>query len=596
MSAKRLRALRISGILLVTAALAVAAPLKGQSPQEQAAASIRTFEELEQATGRAREIVRRNPKDPEAAVRLARLLMMDGGFGEAEKTLQTALGADPKNVPALVLLSRLYRTEYRFDQAQSELARAAALAPRAEEVRLREASYALDKMDFEKAAAIYKAVVAGSPRSAAGLCGLAEVAYWENKYDESLKYADQCLAADPGFSRAYVLESFIHRIRQENDQWKADGRKAVEASPFDEEARANLSNILMRGEQKLDEGYAQAKVALRINPLCYQAHNYIGNGWTAVSYGDEKAILAAEAAARTQALLKEGGDALISRDLALADRTFDDVLKLGGENIRAMIGKGTASYHRGRFEEALTWFRQALAVNPDYGLAHYGVAQSLLRLKDRINVKLAGVENRFAARDAAEPPYLKDVFINYAELDPDLQKIIRLSVKPLRSFLKAAKDKGATFYITPFHMIQSEAPGMAGIRGQRTFDGRLWDDVKGLGGLHALSGEDWEGDVKRLRYNVVAHEFTHQVHGLVPKDLGDEVKRLFEKAKKERLTLDFYADFNVFEYFATGVEAYVSEQKLADQKIAYGHTRGELQARDPDLYRLIERLDKQGSR
>ena len=105
-----------------------------------------------------------------------------------------------------------------------------------------------------------------------------------------------------------------------------------------------------------------------------------------------------------------------------------------------------------------------------------------------------------------------------------------------------------------------------------------------------------ERDVKRLRYNVVAHEFTHQVHGLVSADLRDEVKRFFEKAKKERLTLDFYADFNEFEYFATGVEAYVSTAKLADQKIAYGHTRGELMARDPDLYRLIERLDKQDSR
>jgi hypothetical protein len=168
-------------------------------------------------------------------------------------------------------------------------------------------------------------------------------------------------------------------------------------------------------------------------------------------------------------------------------------------------------------------------------------------------------------------------------------------VRPLRAFLKSARDKGATFYITPFHFIQSEAPGMTGIRGERTFDGRLWDDVKGLGGLHALSGEDWERDVKNLRYNVVSHEFTHQVHGLMPKPLVDEVKRLFQKAKDQRLTLDFYADFNEFEYFATGVEAYVSEEKLPDQKVAYGHTRRELLAKDPDLYRFIERFDKRDS-
>jgi tetratricopeptide (TPR) repeat protein len=588
MASRRFPALPLV-VLFLLASIAATPALQGRGQLVQPS-KITTFEELERAIGQARAALIKSPKDADAGTRLARLLMMDGGFAEAEQILRTAIAAAPKNVPAHVLMARLFRTEYRFDAERVELAKAEKLAPKAEEVLLLEASSALDRMDFGAATEIYRVLAGQSPNSAAAVCGLAEVAYWENRLDESGTYLDRCLAADPGFGRAYLLRSFIHRIRQENDQWKAAGRKAVEVSPFDDEARANLFNILMRGEQKMEEGYAQAKVALRINPLCSQAHNYIGNGWTAVSYGPDPT------AEPLQPLLREGSEALINRDLDRADRAFDEVLKADAKNIKALIGKGTASYHRGRFEESLAWFRRALAVNADYGLAHYGVSQDLLRLKDAINVRLAGIEKQFAGTDAPEPPYLGDVFINYAQLDPDLKKIIRLSVKPLRSFLKAAKDKGATFYITPFHMIQSEAPGMAGIRGQRTFDGRLWDDVKGLGGLHALSGEDWERDVKRLRYNVVAHEFTHQVHGLVPKDLRDEVKRLFEKAKKERLTLDFYADFNEFEYFATGVEAYVSADKLADQKIAYGHTRGELMARDPDLYRLIERLDRQDSR
>jgi len=70
-----------------------------------------------------------------------------------------------------------------------------------------------------------------------------------------------------------------------------------------------------------------------------------------------------------------------------------------------------------------------------------------------------------------------------------------------------------------------------------------------------------------------------------------EIDRLYAKAKAERKTLDFYSDANVMEYFAVGIEAYVSEDKLADQKIAYGHTRKELLERDPDLYKLIEKLD-----
>jgi tetratricopeptide (TPR) repeat protein len=577
-------------LALVLLAAALSGPALRAIPQDRPA-RLTTFEELEKAIGTAREAFLMGPKDAAAATELARLLMMEGKFDEAEGALRGALAADARNVPALALLARLDRLTFRFEEGRAELAKAAAQAPKSNEVRLLEASFALDRMDFAAAAAVYKDLVAANPASAAALCGLAEVAYWESRYDEAMGFIGRCLAADPGFGRAFLFESLIHRIRQENEEWKAAGRKAVELCPFDDEARANLFNILARGEQKMNEGYAEAKVALRINPLCYQAHNYIGNGWTPVAYGEDKPGGPPEAAARILTLLRDGGEALVSRDLDRADKLFDGVLGLSGSNIKALIGKGTAAYHRGRFEEAQGWFVRALAVDPDYGLAHYGLAQSLLRLKDATNVKLSAIEKSFAAREAPEPAGLADVFINYARLDPDLRKIIRLSARPLRAFLPLAKGKGATFFITPFHMIQSEAPGMVGIRGQRTFDGRLWDDVKGLGGPHALSGEDWERDVKRLRYNVVAHEFTHQVHGFLPKDLRDEVKRLFEKAKKERLTLDFYADFNEFEYFATGVEAYVSEEKLADQKIAYGHTRAELLARDPDLYRFIERLD-----
>ena len=72
--------------------------------------------------------------------------------------------------------------------------------------------------------------------------------------------------------------------------------------------------------------------------------------------------------------------------------------------------------------------------------------------------------------------------------------------------------------------------------------------------------------------------------------MKDEIHRLYLEAKKNRWTLDWYADLNEYEYFAQGVEAYVSEEKLPDQKITNGHTRKELQQRDPALYNFIQKL------
>ena len=54
--------------------------------------------------------------------------------------------------------------------------------------------------------------------------------------------------------------------------------------------------------------------------------------------------------------------------------------------------------------------------------------------------------------------------------------------------------------------------------------------------------------VKYLRCNILTHEFTHQVHSLLPQDLKDEILGLYLEAKKNRRTLDWYADSNEREY------------------------------------------------
>ncbi len=558
----------------------------GQEP----AGRIQTFEELEKAILQAREAVNADPGNVETNYRLARLLMMDGQFNSAERSLENALERDLDHIPSLLALADLNRKRFRFEKAVTGLVKAIELAPASKAVRLLTARFKIDRMDFDGAETTYVLLWDENPSSAEALCGIAEIEYWKNEYENAETYVQKCLQVDPEFAPAYVIQSRIHRIRQENDKWNAWGRKAVELDPFNEDARANLANILFRGEGKLQEGYEQAKIALRINPYCHPAHVYLGNGWTPHDYEEETIEGDEKTAARIKELLATGDKHLLKMEFNRADQVFDRVLRMMPKNITALIGKGTLNYHQGKYDEALSWFFQALDVNPDYGLAHYGVCQTLLRKKDRINIRLGEIERDFVAKFALEPPFMRDVFINYKDLDPDLQKILCLAVAPLKNYLNALKIAGATFYLSPFHKFLWEAPHNQGLKGQRTFDLRLWDDIKGNGGFHSTSGADWEKDVKYLRFNVVAHEFAHQVHSFLSKKHREEIKWLFLKAKKERKTLDFYADFNEWEYFAVGVEAYVSEEKLADQKIGYGHTRGELLETDPDLYYFIERL------
>jgi tetratricopeptide (TPR) repeat protein len=561
-----------------------------QASEKDFAVEIKTFEELEKAIGQAKEAVQADPEDVEAHYLLARLLMMNGKFNSAENSLDNALKIDKERLPSILTLSELNRKRYRFDKAEAALETAVELAPARQEVHLLAARFKIDRMDFEGAMEIYLGILNTSPESAAALCGTAEIKYWRNEYADAEEYVRKCLAADPGFAPAYVIQSRIHRIRQDNDKWNAWGRKAVELDPFDDDARANLANILFRGEGKLQEGYEQANIALRINPYCHLAHVYLGNGWTPNDYEEQKIEGDEKTVAKIKELLETGDKYLLERDFRKADQAFDGILRMMSKNITALIGKGTLNYHQEKYDEALSWFFQVLDIDPNYGLAHYGVCQTLLRKKDRINVRFGEIEGDFAAKFVAEPPFMQEVFINFEKLDYDLRKILCMAVQPLRNYMKALKIAGATFYLSPFHKFLWEAPHNQGLKGRRTFDLRLWDDIKGNGGFHSTSGADWEKDVKYLRFNVVAHEFAHQVHSFLSKKHREEIKWLFLKAKKERKTLDFYADFNEWEYFAVGVEAYVSEEKLADQKIGYGHTRKELLETDPDLYYFIETL------
>ena len=62
---------------------------------------------------------------------------------------------------------------------------------------------------------------------------------------------------------------------------------------------------------------------------------------------------------------------------------------------------------------------------PHYGLAHYGISLVLKRKKDLVNIKLNDMLTSFNNRSTPPVPnHLRDVFLDYDRLDPELQKIV----------------------------------------------------------------------------------------------------------------------------------------------------------------------------
>ena len=552
--------------------------------------AVRTVGQLDSATAETERLIEDRPTSRELRCRMAGLRMQAGRYEDADSILGQLLSEDPDRPDALLAQAHLRRRQYRFGDAARSLAYAAELAPENEGVVLLEGRLALDRVDLVAASTIFGQLLERDPNSADALLGLAEVAFWTDSHTDARALLQQALDLDPSLAPAHLLAARIDREAQANAEWRASVLRAVAADSLSAAAHAALASVL-RSDGELESAYRHAQRAIDLDPFSQGAHSYLGNGGSLFGY-DSVPADPGEFDGRIGELLTLGDQHLLARRYSEAMDPFREVLATDPANTVALMGIGTAHYHLGEFETALGWFERILADHPGYGLAHYGISYALRRMRDRVIVGLDEMRAVFEQRDAPEPPGLRDVFPDYERLDDQLRKIVRLSVEPFSNYLPALAVGGATFHLLPFHKLLWQSPHKERTRGTRTFDLRLWDDVKGQGGFHAVGGEEWVRDVRYQRWNVVTHEFTHQVHGMFPDDQRVEVARLFQTARAERRTLDYYADFNEMEYLAQAAEAFISEVKFTDQRGTSKHTRDQLRTRDPALFEFLERVNE----
>jgi tetratricopeptide (TPR) repeat protein len=249
-------------------------------------------------------------------------------------------------------------------------------------------------------------------------------------------------------------------------------------------------------------------------------------------------------------------------------------------------------FEQGRFAAARDGCFAALASCPEYGRAHAVLAKALESQRFEVDVHRADYERRFAAQPMPEVPGIERFVLNWKALTPRHQKRVALSVAPWKTFVPVLVDGGATFYIKPLYMLLSQCPDQETLRDQRiSYDSRLWDDVRGCGGFHTVTGIE---DVERTifdRYNTVTHELTHQVHGVLPADDSRAIQETYRRAKlRDDAThegfLSRYAGGSVYEYFAEGANARVSPRRDAYDPREV--VRERLDSMDPDLGKLVD--------
>ena len=385
-------------------------------------------------------------------------------------------------------------------------------------------------------------------------------------------------------------------VMQKRRAWDAslDELKLALAEHATADALEPLANTLIR-LGRTDEAISAAEWGVRLNPYHDPSHYLLGNGYARKNYTQLTAAYPrafADHAGAKQLAAADSARVVGRRGAARAG--YAQVVKVHPGWADARVRIASLDFEDGRFAQARNACFAALAACPEYGRAHAVLAKALESQRFVVDVHRADYERRFDQAPMPNIPGIERFVTNWRSLAPRHQKRVALSIEPWRAFIPVLVDGGATFYIKPMYLLLGECPDLETLHDQRiNYDSRLWDDVRGCGGYHTVTGIE---DVERTifdRYNTVLHELTHQVHSVLTADDSREIQEHYRRAKaRDDSThngyLSRYAGGSVFEYFAEGANALGSPRRdVYDPREV---VRERLTALDPDLERLEKRL------
>lgn len=250
---------------------------------------------------------------------------------------------------------------------------------------------------------------------------------------------------------------------------------------------------------------------------------------------------------------------------------------------------GVTAWEAGDLPEASRIFRSLVDDEPDSFKFRLGLG--LVRRATRRYHELAfggDASGAYLLLPARDMPELATYIVNWEQLPKWAQDVVRIAVAPAHKWLPEIVKTRATHEILGIADTLDDAPTRRSLRTVRTFDGRWYAHIRGVGGASAATGIEKLKAAAEFSFNTFAHEFAHQLHrqGL-PRTIRRRIDELYAKARNSGRCLDYYAASNADEYFAQGYEALVSLRKRGCLRETARHTRAELIERDPELFELL---------
>jgi tetratricopeptide (TPR) repeat protein len=501
---------------------------------------------------------------PESAVDDARRAWSRLDYRTALEVLDRALRRSPESPVLLSAYASVYLRAEEPARARQYLDKAIRLNPDCRAAALGEAEALLLDHDYSGAESWLKQLLSKGPGTseiASNAHSLLARALLEMGQQNPAEIeAGKALDADAKNSNALYVMAFIKAAERKPGLVRSLARRAVDLDPYMAGARRLLSQYLNGSA-----GYQQ-----KVGSLALQ-HFQRGKSLQASGNLDGAAV------------------------------EFEAAVGAEPDFYRALIALAGLRLGQRDYQRATSAASRAIGVDSEGAVANMELAYAQIGLAEQARIEIGATD--YTARFFEQPPapvkvsLLRLIFPDYDKLDEGGRFVLGKSVAGLACYLPGLASANARHYLLPLDQSIGESSGFQELRDRTTFDGRYYASIRGIGGRIALSGVESLDEAARGGFNVIAHEFAHQVHetAMGPEEHG-AIHRLYEAARREGRALDFYAAANEFEYFAVGYEAFVSSFKRPGTGLTARHTRDELKSRDPELFSLLTRLSDRSVR
>ena len=184
-----------------------------------------------QARAAIADVLRANPRHPEALLAMARTMRFDGD-PRAAATLDAALEANPNLVAARVFLARVRLASERFGEAREEVEKAIRADPESLAARTVLAAVEFLEGRDEEFASVRDGILADNPRYADLFNELADASVENRLYPQARDFAAEAVRLDPKSWRGYGLLGQNQLRLGEIEAGKANLERAFAGDPY----------------------------------------------------------------------------------------------------------------------------------------------------------------------------------------------------------------------------------------------------------------------------------------------------------------------------------------------------------------------------